>query len=114
MWFAGLFDGEGSVILSQRSLPGGGSVRIEITNTVRALLERAREVVGAGYITVKPSKNQRHQDKMIWTLYGGAALEVLRQVRPWLIVKAERADAVLAGETFARLERWDRIYPPTG
>lgn len=30
-------------------------------------------------------------------------------MRPWLIVKAPRADAVLASETFESDRRWDRI-----
>ena len=113
MWFAGLFDGEGSVTLSNRRLPGGGTVVISLVNTCEPLMVRLREVVGAGplHFNEVSAGNPRHNDTWTWQLCGAAALEVLRQVRPWLIVKAERADAVLAGETFPRQSRWDSVYP---
>jgi len=111
-WLAGLFDGEGSIVLSERSRPGGGSVRIQISNTYMPLLDHVRAVTGVGYVHVRKSRNPRHSDSMWWTVHGGAALKILWRMRPWLIVKAERTDAVLAGKTFPRLERWDRIYPP--
>lgn len=111
MWFAGLFDGEGSITLTDRRRTGGGTVKISIANTCRPLLERAHEVAGVGPIrfTVRPDPN--HLDIGIWETLGASALEILRQIRPWLISRAERADAVLAGKTFPRQARWDRVYP---
>jgi hypothetical protein len=113
-WLAGIFDGEGSIILSQRKRSGTGYVRATITNTVLPLLERVIEVTGVGSIThVEKSKNNpRHQDSYTWHAGGAYSLELIRQMRPWLIAKAERADAVLAGNTFPRQLRWDNIYPP--
>jgi hypothetical protein len=110
-WFAGLFDGEGSVIITQRRRPGGGYVRITISNTCLPLLERAHELAGVGPIHAKPPPLMHHLDAWEWRLGGASALEILRQIRPWLISRAERADAVLAGELFPRQARWDRVYP---
>jgi hypothetical protein len=113
MWFAGLFDGEGSVVLSQRKRKDNEYLVILVTNTSLPLLDRLHEVVGVGSITFNPKseKNPRHQDIYTWRVGGEQAKEILRQARPWLIVKAERTDAVLAGESFPRQSRWDHIYP---
>lgn len=112
-WFAGLFDGEGSIVRSQRSYKNGtGHFRIQITNTILPLLERARDFTGVGFIRLRKmsKKNPRWTDCYLWEVGPGEALEILRQVRPWLIVKAERADAVLEGRSFPRQARWDSIY----
>lgn len=110
-WFAGLFDGEGSIILTQRRRVSGGSVKITITNTNHEILERVREVTGMGVIRENPKRAAHHLDQWTWEVASAANLEILRQVRPWLIVKADRADAAIAGESFPRQSRWDSIYP---
>lgn len=111
-WFAGLFDGEGSVVMKHRAR-ARGSVYISITNTVLPLLEKVRTFTGVGRIEFKPvsEKNPKHADCYTWICGGTQAREILRQVRPWLIVKAERADAVLEGRIFPRQSRWDDLYP---
>ena len=113
MWFAGLFDGEGSIVQTQRKRTPNGSCRIQVVNTVMPLLERIQEYTGTGRINSLPRKinNPKHADAYVWSAGTGPALEILRQVRPWLIVKAERADAVLEGRNFDRQSRWDNIYP---
>jgi hypothetical protein len=87
-------------------------VRAQIANTSLPLLEHVIKVTGAGSITCvsKNKRNPEHLDAYTWHAGGEASLEVIRQKRPWLIVKAERADAVLAGKTFPRLPRWERYY----
>lgn len=112
-WFAGMFDGEGSIVQTQRKRTPDGSFRIQITNTVIGVLEQAKKVTGVGRINVQYRKNQnpKHAVAYTWSCAAGEALEILRQVRPWLIVKAERADAVLECRSFDRQSRWDDIYP---
>lgn len=113
MWLAGLFDGEGSIVIAQRKRTPTGHFRIHVTNTVVPLLERIKEYTEVGDIKLlsRKEKNPRHSDAYIWVVGGGKALEVLRQIRPWLIAKADRADAVLEGRSFERQSRWDDIYP---
>jgi hypothetical protein len=110
MWFAGLFDGEGSIIRARNRT--AGHFRIQVYNCVRPLLERIVEYTGVGYIRERSVTNPRHSPSWVWDVGAAEALEILRQVRPWLIVKAERADAVLSGKTFPRQARWDLIYGP--
>lgn len=111
-WFAGLLDGEGSIILAHRNRDGSRAFRLQISNTVVPLLERIREYTGVGVIreTTRSVQNPKHARGYIWTVNTGEGLEILRQVRPWLIVKADRADAVLEGKSFDRQSRWDDIY----
>jgi hypothetical protein len=112
-WLAGLFDGEGSIVQTQRTRTPEGSIRIQVTNNVIAILEQIQEFTGVGRINVQSRKenNPRHGETYTWSAGTGYALEILRQIRPWLIVKAERADAVLGGRSFDRQSRWDDIYP---
>lgn len=110
-WFAGLFDGEGSIVRAQRIRTPIGHIRIEIYNCVRPLLERVVEYTGVGDVRERKVTNPKHSRSYYWVVGGGKAIEILRQVRPWLIVKAERADAVLEGRSFPRQSRWDDIYP---
>lgn len=111
-WFAGLFDGEGSIVQTQRTRTPEGSCRIQVTNTVVELLEQIQEYTGVGRINtqLRHVNNPRHATAYTWSAGHGHAREILRQVRPWLIVKAERADAVLEGRIFGRQTRWDSIY----
>ncbi len=111
-WLAGLFDGEGCVAIPsryrQRNTP---SYRIEIANTDMPLLEQVVKVTGVSTIRTHLRDNPRHKTAYHWEAGGADALSLLRQMRPWLIVKAERADAAFRGEIFPRQARWDLLYP---
>lgn len=111
-WLAGLMDGEGSIVLLNRGRPGKGSIRIQIANTYVPLIQRILEVTGVGVVVTHSMKNPKHKTGYTWTVGSGDARELLRRMRPWLLVKAERADAVAEGRSFPRQSRWDHIYPP--
>lgn len=108
-FLAGLFEGEGSIVLACRHKKDSSAVRISIANTVRPLLDRVIEITGVGLIQEKRHTNPNWATAYVWYVNGEAARSLLSIMRPWLIVKAARADAVLAGETFERDRRWDRI-----
>ena len=81
MWFAGLFDGEGSVTLTARRRCGGGTVRLAVYNTSLLLLERVVAVTGVGKVVKRRGKAKPyHLDAWTWTCYGATALEILRQI----------------------------------
>jgi hypothetical protein len=77
------------------------------------MIDKIVEVTGVGTVTffARSQQNPRHQDIWTWHSGGDVGAELLLRMRPWLFAKAERADAVLAGETFPRQSRWDHIYP---
>jgi hypothetical protein len=96
-WLAGLFDGEGSIILKKRSRPNSLSSRITITNTFYPLLERVIEVTGTGklYEMTRYKPDPSHARSWNWQCNGSNARLVLEQLLPWLIVKKERAEIIL-------------------
>lgn len=113
-WLAGLFDGEGSIVLvNRRRAQQRPQYVIHVYNTYRPLVERIVEVTGLNNTSVRESKNPRHATAYKWSCAGADAVSILRRMRPWLLVKAERADAVFEGRTFERQSRWDDIYPET-
>jgi hypothetical protein len=87
---AGLFDGEGSVgVYSHR-------FQLTITNTHRGVLEGLRELFGVGSVLTQRSVPGRRV-VYVWVVTNRAAVQkVLSLLRPFLIIKAEKADEVLA------------------
>lgn len=88
-YFAGILDGEGTIDPSRR--------RMCVTNTHRPLLDWIAERWGG---CVNVSRNYmtdgcKRKPKWCWTLSGRRAFVLLVQTRPYLLVKAERADEAL-------------------
>lgn len=98
-YFAGLFDGEGSVILYMRRT--AVAMRIHIANTYVPILEWVKETTGVGSVMAGKKASNVNKAGWWWACNAEAAESVLRQIRPYLRIKAEQAD--LALETQARL-----------
>jgi hypothetical protein len=96
-WLAGLFDGEGSIVLNRRNRPNSLSCRITVTNTFYPLLERVLEVTGTGVLQelTRYHTNPKHARSWNWQCNGTNARLILKQILPWLIVKKERAEIIL-------------------
>jgi hypothetical protein len=94
-WMGGLFDGEGCVVWPRRT--NLRSVRLSVTNTSLALLERIKSVTGTGtiYDRTKSRTSNRHSPIWAWHSYAEFSPDILRQILPWLIVKREAAEVVL-------------------
>lgn len=111
-WLAGVFDGEGTVSIAQRQRADRRpTYRLSICNTCLPLIERIVDATGIDQVYRHARHNKKHRDVFVWQVGGPDALSLLRQMRPWLIVKAERADAAFEWRTFPRVARWDDIYP---
>ena len=92
-WAAGFIDGEGCVAVDSRKSP-----RITVSNTDRRPLDRLQELLG-GTICVHGRGNPEkgHRPSWVWAVHGGRSVRrVLAEVRPYLVVKGEQADLVLA------------------
>lgn len=95
-YLAGFFDGEGSITIVVRSL------RVNIAQVNPRPLMMLRNRFGGQIAFVKRSdKNPRHRDIHVLNITSYLAAEMLRQLRPYLIVKADQAD--LAIEYQARM-----------
>ena len=89
-YFAGLLDGEGTILVWQRKdrLASRLSIRAVIVNTDYPVMEWLAEHVG-GNVNDKPIWS--------WTVNGPNAVSVLKQALPYLVIK--RAKAIAAVES---------------
>ena len=86
-WVAGLFEGEGSVIISSKRQ---GERRLDITNTQADVLERVRNVTGRGAVRVEdnPSRPAHHKVRLVWQVWTWRDIcEVVGQIYPVLGVR---------------------------
>jgi hypothetical protein len=96
-WFAGLFDGEGTIVIVKRYNPRKFctrfGLRIVLYNTSLAALERVREIWNVGKVRLKSADDSRLGSKSVGIWYAGAnqALWVLEHSVAYLVIKREQA-----------------------
>lgn len=91
-WLGGLFDGEGCITLHTR--PRSGTtihLRITLTNTSRAMVERVLAVTGVGFITTRYRSSVKHKPTHDWHTTGRNARAILVLILPWLTSKHTQA-----------------------
>ena len=115
-WAAGLFEGEGSIVLRRNTTTGGVELRLLMNMTDQDVVERFGAVVGCGL--VRPVKRCRSipehwKDQWRWTAVGLDAYELLQRLLPYLgNRRSERATEALAvyGERLENITR-ERVCP---
>lgn len=103
-YIAGLFDGEGCVRINRRVRYGKpGETRkscemyilyVQVSNLDPAVLYPLKERFG-GSIHVTKHKNPTQRDVLKWMASTWQALEFLKAIRPWLVVKADQVDIAI-------------------
>jgi hypothetical protein len=97
-YFAGFFDGEGSIgIYSNTNKHRGRTLRVQVTQTVTPTsTELLREVQArwGGSLAVMNRRERRHAWN--WQASARTGRRVLVEIRPWLRLKAAEADIALA------------------
>ena len=95
-YIAGLIDGEGTITLSRRHAKDRRQLVVSIANTEIAILEFVLHCSHAGKITRKRVSAAHHTPSFAFCTSNRQALELLRQVAPYLRShKRERAQLVL-------------------
>ena len=92
-YLAGFFDGEGMVtIFAQPTYQGRSHILLAaVSNTDLAALTTIQARWGGRLRTIKPAKdNWKEVHRLDWTWQAAAVL--LREIRPYLVVKARHAD----------------------
>lgn len=112
-YLAALIDGEGNIVIARICKKGYSpsySVRVVVSNTNRRLMEWC-EKRGA---TTKPTKRKTGSWPMrrpgyvaVWTTR--KAVEILRHVLPYLVIKVEQAETALALDAVNREKKWRRV-----
>jgi hypothetical protein len=90
-YIAGFLDGEGSIITAAHRY--NHFIRIVLANTHEPTLLAIQKRLGFGNIHKRPSKNPKH--KTLFVLYidnFDRIEELLRMVRPYLYIKADKAN----------------------
>lgn len=93
-YIAGLFDGEGSIILYDRGYGGRPQLRCTISNTFEPVQKWLVKITGTGSIVrhVHPPE-KGWKVALTWQIYGQNAVAFLNQVLPFLIIKRDKAIA---------------------
>lgn len=98
-YFAGFFDGEGSVLVYRRSsmMPRGRTapyqIRATVTNTNRLVIQHFQDRFGGNVKEYGPEARRRRAWK--WTVLCREAESFLRCIRPFLVVKDAEADVAI-------------------
>lgn len=96
-YLAGLIDGEGTVTLARKHRNENRRISVSMCNTEIALVLAARRISGVGIISRKRRSSVKHAQAYVWAVWGRQALEILRQIQPWMrSYKAERAALALS------------------
>lgn len=108
-YLAGLVDGEGHVAI----YGGYGKtdrhayrVRLEVTNTAVPLLEWCVTATGVGKLIRQGEPGPKQKQVYSWPIGAENAYAVLQQVRPYLVIKADRADLVMAFQERLRVPQY--------
>ena len=93
---AGLFDGEGSVMILHQSEPRGPAgwyhqLRATVGMYDGSAVEWLREQFGGSIYTMRRPAGSPRSDLWSWTVKSRAAEDFLRQIRPYLRTKANQA-----------------------
>lgn len=104
-WLAALIDGEGTVSMPAVSGGAGWKAQVSIHNTFLPLLERVKELTRVGRVLKKPSSELGKKQNYVWICSSRDALAVLKAARPYMIVKADAADAVIEWQSGRSLGR---------
>lgn len=88
-YFAGFFDGEGSVGMYEH-----GRYVVNVANTDVRPLARAKELWG-GHLNLQGKQKYSVRDLWHWNLYGHFARPFLEDIRPYSRLKAEQIDVYL-------------------
>lgn len=85
-WVAGLFEGEGSATLGLPRSGSGRQRRLQIANTERDIVERAKDILGVGTIQVDDGPARMgYKPELFWSISSWLEIEmVIGQIFPFL------------------------------
>ena len=103
-WAAGVFDGEGCVLLAKHTTGNRKTeswlLRADVANTDPKMLVKLRAIFGG--TIVKKKLRDRYMPQWRWIVYGPNAASVLTAMLPYLITKKEQAEVALLSRKFLR------------
>lgn len=113
-WFAGFFDGEGSISIIENETSKSGyrhwfSLVISVTNTYLPALEKVRDWWDVGAIALKGDGAGNQKLRWRWIVPANKALIVLEETLPYLSVKHKQARLAIAFQKLRRVGRYQSL-----
>jgi hypothetical protein len=104
-YLAGLIDGESCISVirfKKRNRPRHYAGRIQISLTVKPVLDWVQKFTGVGTVVPRKSKQLNRKMAWLWVAESERAAKVLKLVLPFLKIKSKQAKNVLLFQTFIR------------
>ena len=103
-YIAGIIDGEGSIMLTKFHKNQYHSPCISVASTDLELLDWLKFKVGSGKITRKKNYNtSKHKDSFTYSLIYDAAIELLIEIQPYLIIQKKKSRAKYIIDNYKKL-----------
>ena len=103
-YLAGIIDGEGSIMLIRLSNTTHPAPVLSVPSTTIELLHYIQKIIGFGKIIPKTNYNkEKHKDCYTFTLIRNQALDVIKEIYPYLIINTKRERARLLLTDYKRL-----------
>lgn len=97
-YLGGFFDGEGSIGVYESKSSGAFCLRVQIsqrkTDLTEHLLNSLKERYGGSISSVN-----KQRPGLLWQVSGDKAVRLLRDIRPYLYLKADEADLAVAWQS---------------
>jgi hypothetical protein len=101
-WTAGVIDGEGCITLGvtpirkgQKRHSLGYCVKVDVASVDPRMVHRLQQLWGGHLYLHKTRQKPTHNFAWSWYILRDKAQDMLRRIRPYLVIKGEQADLVL-------------------
>lgn len=96
-YWAGLFDGEGSITLSKRSSKSNSRYLVlSLPNTHRPVLDLMQtDLGGKVFLNRKPNLEKGHRGTSVWKATTDEAYQILQKLYPYLVIKKDEAEVAM-------------------
>lgn len=112
-YIAGIIDGEGSIMLLKFHNNQFPSPCISISSSTLELLEWIKLKTAVGIIKGKKNYNSdKNKDSYTYTVKYNEAIELLRELLPYLIIESKRKRAILILEKYKKFTPRNGRYSP--
>lgn len=88
----GIVDGEGCIDIHVKNTGKGHSLRLEVTNTEKCLLDFLEKNWKLGKVMQRAPQKGNHKACYTWRLNGKDAIKVLKSIYSFLIIKKKAAN----------------------
>jgi hypothetical protein len=113
-WLAGVIDGEGSIGLYDYGREGRRAM-IQLANTNKSFVDRARELIGCGSGINRSQWHKSHKGRKVMFMYSlkgsNRCYHLLKQIVPFLIIKRQKALDIIRELEEKPFGRWANATP---